>query len=76
MIISSSQDILLLYDGSYRESRLPHPVTKQTSCPSIPIADLYTDCVYPTGYEMPYTVSILSYMCTIIYSGASLIRTL
>ena len=48
---------MLLYDGSYREPRVPPPVTKQTDCPSIPIADLYANCIYPVGYEIPYTVS-------------------
>lgn len=55
--ISFLTDILLLYDGSYREPVAPVPCKKQTTPPSISISELYTDGVYPTGMEMPYTVS-------------------
>lgn len=65
-------DILLLYDGSYREPTAPAPHKKQTNPPSISISELYTDSNYPKGMEMSYTVRELSQLtictCTIIIS--------
>ena len=47
-------DILLLYDGSYKEPTEPKPVKKQTYPPSIPVCELYPNGEYPKGMEMPY----------------------
>ena len=47
-------DILLLFDGSYKEPTEPKPVKKQTYPPSIPICELYPNGEYPKGMEMPY----------------------
>ena len=56
-------DILLLYDGCYREPTVPAPRKKQTTPPSIPITELYSGCNYPVGLEMPYTVSYICMYC-------------
>ena len=47
-------DILLLYDGTYKEPVDPKPVKKQTYPPSIPICELYPNGEFPKGLEMPY----------------------
>ena len=47
-------DILLLYDGSYKEPTDIMPVKKQTYPPSIPVCELYPDGEFPKGLEMPY----------------------
>ena len=47
-------DILLLYDGSYKEPTEPKPVKKQTYPPSIPVCELYPNGEYPKGMEMLY----------------------
>ena len=47
-------DILLLYDGSYKEPTEPKPVKKQTYPPSIPVCELYPNGEYPKGLEMLY----------------------
>jgi len=47
-------DILLLYDGSYKEPSDIKPAKKQTYPPSIPVGELYPDGQFPKGLEMPY----------------------
>jgi len=47
-------DILLLYDGTYKEPTEPKPVRKQTYPPSIPVCELYPNGEYPKGMEMAY----------------------
>jgi len=47
-------DILLLYDGSYKEPTDIKPAKKQTYPPSIPVCELYPDGQFPKGLEMPY----------------------
>ena len=47
-------DILLLYDGTYKELVDPKPVKKQTYPPSIPVCELYPNGEFPKGLEMPY----------------------
>lgn len=47
-------DMLLLYDGTYKEPTDPKPVKKQTYPPSIPICELYPNGEFPKGLEMPY----------------------
>ena len=56
-ILCPSADILLLYAGEYREPSRPKPIRPQKDPPTVPIADMYTDHVYPTGQEVPYPVS-------------------
>ena len=50
-------DMLLLYDGTYKEPTDIKPVKKQTYPPSIPICELYPNGEYPKGLEMPYSSS-------------------
>ena len=47
-------DMLLLYDGTYKEPTEPKPVKKQTYPPSIPVCELYPNGEFPKGLEMPY----------------------
>lgn len=47
-------DILLLYDGTYKEPTEPKPVKKQTYPPSIPVCELYPNGEFPKGMEMLY----------------------
>jgi len=47
-------DILLLYDGSYKEPTDIKPANNQTYPPSIPVCELYPDGQFPKGLEMPY----------------------
>ena len=47
-------DMLLLYDGTYKEPVDPRPVKKQTYPPSIPICELYPNAEFPKGLEVPY----------------------
>lgn len=47
-------EILLLYDGTYKEPTEPKPVKKQTYPPSISICELYPNGEFPKGMEMPY----------------------
>ena len=47
-------DILLLYDGTYKEPADPKPVKKQTYPPSVPVCELYPNGEFPKGLEMPY----------------------
>lgn len=47
-------DILLLYDGTYKEPMEPKPVKKQTYPPSIPVCELYPNGEFPKGMEMLY----------------------
>lgn len=47
-------DILLLYDGTYKEPTEPKPVKKQTYPPSIPVCELYPNGEFPKGMEVPY----------------------
>ncbi|XP_019848837.1 PREDICTED: methionine aminopeptidase 2-like isoform X2 [Amphimedon queenslandica] len=53
--VTNPTNMLLLYDGSYREPTAPAPRKKQTNPPSISISELYTDETYPKGMEMSYT---------------------
>ena len=53
-------DILLLYDGTYKEPSEPKPVKKQTYPPSIPVCDLYPNGEFPKGMEIPYGGSDVS----------------
>ena len=47
-------DMLLLYDGTYKEPTEPKPVKKQTYPPTIPVCELYPNGEFPKGLEMPY----------------------
>lgn len=64
--------MLLLYDGSYREPTVPRPTKKQTNPPTLSIANLYTNNNYPTGLEMPYTVSECSIVVYSVYCNIKL----
>lgn len=47
-------DILLLYDGTYKEPTDIKPVKPQTYPPSFPVCELYPNGEFPKGLEMPY----------------------
>ena len=47
-------DILLLYDGTYKESTDIKPAKQQTYPPSIPVCELFPNGEFPKGLEMPY----------------------
>ena len=47
-------DMLLLYNGTYKEPTDIKPVKQQTYPPSIPVCELYPNGEFPKGLEMPY----------------------